>query len=163
MICHTTCLVKRRSITCAATERKTHTAGPAKTSVLAWAAMFIQWSPMGFPRFLSLYNIRTALLIFVLVPFLLVMVISAGFSLHRLEKAAATGMQDDIELIARSIHRPLSHALEHNLQLTLRRTVSSAGEIGRVYAAYMCDLAGKHTLRERVLFLHRNSRYGDMK
>src|SRR5690625_3325586 len=137
MICLLTCLVKQRSITYAATERKAHTAGPAKTSVLAWAAMFIQWSPMGFPRFLSLYNIRTALLIFVLVPFLLVMVISAGFSLHRLEKAAATGMQDDIELIARSIHRPLSHALEHNLQLTLRRTVSSAGEIGRVYGVYV--------------------------
>lgn len=110
--------------------------------------MFIQWSPMGFPRFLSLYNIRTALLIFVLVPFLLVMVISAGFSLHRLEKAAATGMQDDIELIARSIHRPLSHALEHNLQLTLRRTVSSAGEIGRVYGVYVYDRDGKRITAE---------------
>src|SRR5690625_5743460 len=114
--------------------------------------MFIQWSPMGFPRFLSLYNIRTALLIFVLVPFLLVMVISAGFSLHRLEKAAATGMQDDIELIARSIHRPLSHALEHDLQLTLRRTVSSAGEIGRVYGVYVYDRdeIGRASCRERV-------------
>ncbi|MDQ2076590.1 ATP-binding protein [Marinimicrobium sp. ABcell2] len=103
---------------------------------------------MGFPRFLSLHNIRTALLIFVLVPFLLVMVISAGFSLHRLEQAAEAGLQDDIELIARSIHRPLSHALEHDLQLTLRRTVSSAGEIGRVYGVYVYDRDGKRISAE---------------
>src|SRR5690625_1948801 len=110
--------------------------------------MFIQWSPMGFPRFLSLYNIRTALLIFVLVPFLLRSVVMRGLQLLRLEMAAAPRIQDYIELIARSIHRPLSHALEHDLQLTLRRTVSSAGEIGRVYGVYVYDRDGKRITAE---------------
>src|SRR5690625_3135834 len=102
----------------------------------------------GFPALFIALQHPHSIVIFVLVPFLLVMVISAGFSLHRLEKAAATGMQDDIELIARSIHRPLSHALEHDLQLTLRRTVSSAGEIGRVYGVYVYDRDGKRITAE---------------
>lgn len=91
----------------------------------------------------GIYNIRTALLAFVLTPFLLIMVISAGFSLQQLEQAAEKGMEEDIELIARSIRRPLSYALENGHEETLRRTVTSAGDIGRVYGVYVYDREGQ--------------------
>jgi len=97
---------------------------------------------MGPSKPFGLYNIRTALLIFVLTPFLVVMIISAGFSLHQLEQTAEEGLEDEIELIARSIRRPLSYALEQGHEETLRRTVTSAGDIGRVYGVYVYDRDG---------------------
>lgn len=98
---------------------------------------------MGLRQPSGLYNIRTALLAFVLAPFLLIMVTTAGFSLRQLEQAAETGMEEEIELIARSIRRPLSYALENGHEETLRRTVTSAGDIGRVYGVYVYDEEGK--------------------
>ncbi|WP_027330468.1 sensor histidine kinase [Marinimicrobium agarilyticum] len=98
---------------------------------------------MGTRQPFGLYNIRTALLAFVLAPFLLVMVITAGFSLQQLEQAAEEGMEEEIELIARSIRRPLSYALENGHMETLRRTVTSAGDIGRVYGVYVYDENGE--------------------
>lgn len=98
---------------------------------------------MGLRQPFGLYNIRTALLAFVLAPFLLVMVITAGFSLRQLEQAAEEGMEEEIELIARSIRRPLSYALENGHMETLRRTVTSAGDIGRVYGVYVYDENGE--------------------
>lgn len=97
---------------------------------------------MGLRQPFGLYNIRTALLAFVLAPFLLIMVTTAGFSLRQLEQAAETGMEEEIELIARSIRRPLSYALENGHEETLRRTVTSAGDIGRVYGVYVYDEEG---------------------
>ncbi|MGD8175841.1 ATP-binding protein [Marinimicrobium sp. ARAG 43.8] len=98
---------------------------------------------MGRRQPFGLYNIRTALLAFVLAPFLLVMIITAGFSLRQLEQAAEEGMEEEIELIARSIRRPLSYALENGHEETLRRTVTSAGDIGRVYGVYVYDREGQ--------------------
>jgi len=98
---------------------------------------------MSSNKLIDLYNIRTALLVFVLVPFLLVIVVTAGLSLRQLEQAAEAGMEEDIALIARSIKRPLSYALENGHQETLRRTVTSAGDIDRVYGVYVYNRHGK--------------------
>jgi len=97
---------------------------------------------MGLRQPSGLYNIRTALLAFVLAPFLLIMITTAGFSLRQLEQTAETDMEEEIELIARSIRRPLSYALENGHEETLRRTVTSAGDIGRVYGVYVYDEQG---------------------
>ncbi|WP_341939188.1 sensor histidine kinase [Marinimicrobium sp. C2-29] len=98
---------------------------------------------MSSSRPFGIYTIRTALLAFVLTPFLIVMIISGGFSLRQLEQVAEAGMEEDIELIARSIRRPLSYALENGHEETLRRTVTSAGDIGRVYGVYVYDRNGQ--------------------
>lgn len=98
---------------------------------------------MGFSRPFTLYNIRTALLVFVLLPFLLIIVISGGLSLRQLEQTAEAGLEEDIELIARAIRQPLSYALENNDESILRRTITSAGTIGRVYGVYVYDEEGR--------------------
>jgi len=98
---------------------------------------------MSSSKLIGLYNIRTALLVFVLVPFLLIIIVTAGLSLRQLEQAAEADMEEDIALIARAIKRPLSYALENGHEETLRRTVTSAGDIGRVYGVYVYDRHGK--------------------
>lgn len=94
-------------------------------------------------RQLALYDVRAALLIFVLLPFLLIVAVSGGYSLHRLEQAARTSMEHEIELIARAIRLPLSHALQHGHQATLKRTVTSLFDVDKVYAVYVYDKDGK--------------------
>lgn len=98
---------------------------------------------MSFNKLIGLYNIRTALLVFVLAPFLLIIIVTAGLSLRQLEQAAEADMEEDIALIARAIKRPLSYALENGHEETLRHTVTSAGDIGRVYGVYVYDRHGK--------------------
>jgi len=91
----------------------------------------------------SLSNIRAALLIFVLLPFLVIIIVGGGYSLHRLELDAKARMEEEIELIARAIRLPLSHALQHGHSATLQRTVTSIFDIDKVYAVYVYDKDGK--------------------
>ncbi len=95
---------------------------------------------MRLPR---LYTIRTALVVFALCPFLLISILSGWFGLHRLETETLTTMEEEIQLIARSIRLPLSHALEHGHTGTLRRTVTSAYDMDQVYGVYVYDRDGQ--------------------
>lgn len=92
---------------------------------------------------MGLYNVRTALLAFVLLPFLAVAILVGWYSLVNLESKARAGMEKDIELIARAIRLPLSYALEHHDHNMLIRTLSSTREIGRVYGVYVYDRNGQ--------------------
>jgi len=98
---------------------------------------------MSLLKKLSLYNIRFALLVFVLLPFLSIIVASGWYSLYRLEADAKANMEQEIELIARTIRLPLSHALQHGHTATLERMVSSIYDIDKVFAVYVYDKEGK--------------------
>lgn len=91
----------------------------------------------------EIYNIRTALLLFVLAPFLLIMMFTGWYSLHNLEAQVKKRMQEDIELIARAIQLPLSYALEHGHSGSLEQTLTSAFDFGRVYGVYVYDESGQ--------------------
>lgn len=91
----------------------------------------------------SLYNIRTALLLFVLLPFLTIIIATGWYSLRQLEQEVQRGMKQEIELIAQAIRRPLSYALQHGHERTLTRTVTSIFDIDKVYAVYVYDKDGK--------------------
>jgi len=65
-------------------------------------------------RIITGYTLRSALLVFVLLPFVLVMSLGGWYSLNTLEHQVESRMQEDIELIARAIRLPVSNALERN-------------------------------------------------
>lgn len=95
------------------------------------------------PESFEIYNIRTALLLYVLAPFLLIMLFAGWYSLYRLEAQVESRMQEDIELIARAIRLPLSYALEHGHSGSLKQTLSSAFKFDRVYGVYVYDETGR--------------------
>jgi signal transduction histidine kinase len=89
------------------------------------------------------YSLRTALFIFVLLPLLALVAVAGAYSLNSLERQIEARMQEDIELIARAIRLPLSHAMEQGSADSLTQTLRSAFRIGRVYGAYVYDAAGE--------------------
>ncbi|WP_111642103.1 sensor histidine kinase [Marinimicrobium alkaliphilum] len=91
----------------------------------------------------SLRNIRTSLLVFVLLPFLAIIIASGWYGLHQLEKTAQTNMEQDIQLIARAIRPALSHALQYGHTATLRRTITSAFDMDQVYGVYVYNREGQ--------------------
>lgn len=96
-----------------------------------------------FRRFLDrFYNLRLALLGYVLIPVLLVIVMGGSYTLRSLEKQVEARMQEDIELIARAIRLPLSYALEQNRFGSIEQALASAFRIDRVYGAYVYDEDG---------------------
>ena len=92
---------------------------------------------------IAFYNIRAALLVFVLLPFLITIVATGWYGLYRLEASAKAAMEEEIELLARAIRLPLSHALQHGHSGTLQRSVTSIFDIDKVYAVYVYDKDGR--------------------
>lgn len=86
---------------------------------------------------------RTALLGFILIPVILVITLGGSYSLQNLEQQVESRMQEDIELIARAIRLPLSHALERDRSGSIQQALDSAFEIDRVYGVYVYDESGK--------------------
>lgn len=91
----------------------------------------------------SRHNIRTRLLLFVLLPFVLIIIISGWYSLRALETSAKDRMEEDIQLIARAIRPALGHALEYGHRATIRRTVTSAFDMDQVYGIYIFNRHGR--------------------
>lgn len=79
----------------------------------------------------------------VLLPFLAAFSLFGWVAVGQLERAADERMRQDIELVARALRLPLSHALEQGYQRTVRQALDSAFSIGRVYGAYVYDRKGE--------------------
>lgn len=92
---------------------------------------------------LKFYNLRTALLFFVLVPFMVLIGLSGWYSLRNLETQIEASMQEEIELIARAIRLPLSYALERGSLDDIDQALDSAFHIDRVYGVYVYDESGR--------------------
>ncbi len=97
-------------------------------------------SVSDFSRFFSL---RLALIVYVVIPLAGAMVITGYLALGALERSVEQRMQKDLELVARAIQLPLSHALELDREGSMSRALESAFSIGRVYSAYVYDLGGR--------------------
>lgn len=89
------------------------------------------------------HNIRTRLLLFVLLPFVLIIIGSGWYSLRTLELSVQARMEQDIQLIARAIRPALGHALEYGHKATIRRTVISAFDMDEVYGIYIFNRHGR--------------------
>lgn len=104
---------------------------------------------------LTPYKLRTALLGFVLIPVIILIGAGGGYSLYNLEQQVEARMQEDIELVARAIRLPLSHALERDRAGSIQQALNSAFDIDRVYGVYVYDnngdqIASSGTTRAQV-------------
>jgi signal transduction histidine kinase len=107
------------------------------------------------PVLFSPYKLRTALLGFVLIPVIVLIGASGAYSLYSLEQEVQARMQKDIELVARAIRLPLSHALERDRAGSIQQALDSAFDIDRVYGVYVYDgngeqIASSGTTRAQV-------------
>ncbi|ANB01823.1 ATP-binding protein [Ectothiorhodospira sp. BSL-9] len=96
---------------------------------------------MKFPAYP--YSLRAALLGFVLAPLLLIVLLAGWSGLTSLEAHMETRMQQDIELVARAIHLPLSDALARGERANVQQALDSAFRIDQVYGAYVYDQQGE--------------------
>ncbi|MAT65191.1 MAG: two-component sensor histidine kinase [Gammaproteobacteria bacterium] len=88
------------------------------------------------------YNLRSALLVFVLLPLLALAALAGGYTLQVLETQGEKRMRDEIDLIARAIRQPLGYAIEQGREGSLAQALDSATRIGRVYGVYVYDADG---------------------
>lgn len=84
------------------------------------------------------YRLRLALLLYLAAPLAAVLGLGWLFGLTQFERLAEDRMQEEIELVARAIGRPLSRALEQGSQTDLQESLHSMTlGIERVYGAYV--------------------------
>ncbi len=93
--------------------------------------------------FSNYFSLRLALVIYVIAPLALAVVTFGYLALNAVEQNMEKRMQKDLELVARAIQLPLSHALELGRVGTVSSALESAFSIGRVYSAYVYDHSGR--------------------
>ncbi|MFW6049713.1 MAG: sensor histidine kinase [Myxococcota bacterium] len=79
------------------------------------------------------------LIAFVLVPLAVFLGLAGVLVLRALEQEFERRMQEDVEMVARALQRPVSHGLERGHDRGIRMALQSALDIGRVYGAYLYD------------------------
>jgi two-component system, NtrC family, sensor kinase len=87
-------------------------------------------------------SLATTLILVLLLPLMLATALTGWYSITNLERQTEVRMQKDIELVARAIRLPLSHALERGYQRTVQQALDSAFSIDRVYGVYVYDSEG---------------------
>lgn len=96
---------------------------------------------MRFPSIFS--NLRLVLLIQVALPVLLVLAAILGIGLSMVGQFIEERMQRDLQQVARTIHLPVSQALERQDLDQLQNSMASVFGITEVYGAYLFDANGK--------------------
>lgn len=84
--------------------------------------------------FILRYSLFQALLVYVIVPLAAALALAGYISLITIEKNVEEKMQDEVQLVARALQLPLSHALERGRTMSIIRALESAFQINRVYA-----------------------------
>jgi len=88
-------------------------------------------------------SLRLTLVVAIIAPLAVTMAATGYLVLAFLEEKVEQRMQKDLELVARAIQLPLSHALERGREGSVALALESAFSIGRVYGAYVYDHRGK--------------------
>jgi signal transduction histidine kinase len=89
------------------------------------------------------YTLFQALLLYVIVPLTAALALAGYLSLAAIEDRVEKKMQDEVQLVARALQLPLSHALERGRAGSIRSALTSAFQINRVYAATVYNKYGK--------------------
>ncbi|MFO8173467.1 MAG: HAMP domain-containing sensor histidine kinase [Longimicrobiales bacterium] len=82
-------------------------------------------------------SLRTSLILRVLLPALLVLGGAVFLGLRTIQAEAEARMQEDVEMIARAIRLPVTHAMERDQDEIVSEALRSAFRIRRVYGAYV--------------------------
>lgn len=88
-------------------------------------------------------SLRMSLLLFILLPLIVTLSVSGYYSLLRLEQSTEQRMQEDIELIARTLRGPVEYSLELGREGSIAQALASAFQFGRVYGAYVYNSQGQ--------------------
>ena len=87
-------------------------------------------------------SLRTAVLVFVLLPLLSVLVALGMLALREFEQQMELRMQEDIELVARSIRLPISAAMIRRDAMDVQQALDSAFQLEQVFGVYVYDSRG---------------------
>lgn len=101
----------------------------------------LRWLPRRF-------SLRFTLVLIVVLPLCLSMGITIYTVLSAFERSTKDRMQEDIELVARSLQMPIGRALQRGRDGAVQEALRSAFQFQRVYGAYLYDNQG--TLRAAV-------------
>ncbi|MFO8111657.1 MAG: HAMP domain-containing sensor histidine kinase [Desulfosalsimonadaceae bacterium] len=88
-------------------------------------------------------SLRAALVAYVLVPMTAASLFMGLWGLHAFERQVEKRMQYDLEMVARAIKRPLSHAIKRDREGSIAQTLESAFSVDQVYGAYVYDTKGE--------------------
>lgn len=91
---------------------------------------------------LPLNNLRNAVIAFVLLPLLGLLVALGLLGLREFEQQMELRMQEDIELVARSIRLPISAAMVRRDALDVQQALDSAFQLEQVFGVYVYDSRG---------------------
>ncbi|WP_038051568.1 ATP-binding protein [Thioalkalivibrio sp. ALJ1] len=90
-----------------------------------------------------LNSLRTAVLSFVLLPLLLLMAAVVALGLHEFQTQMENRMQEDIELVARSIRLPVASAMLQEDAAAVQQSLDSLFQIEEVFGVYVYDAEGR--------------------
>lgn len=88
-------------------------------------------------------GLRSALVLHVLLPVVLAMSVAAVLAVSGLERHMERRMQEDVELVARTLQKPLARSLERGRAGAVEEALDSAFRIDRVFGAYVYDAEGE--------------------
>ncbi|KPV39210.1 hypothetical protein AN478_13125 [Thiohalorhabdus denitrificans] len=88
-------------------------------------------------------DLRLAFLLYVALPLLLLIGTVGSVSVGALEELSEKRLKEDLELIGRTLQKPLGRAMERGREGTLENALESAFSFGRVYGAYLYDESGE--------------------
>lgn len=88
-------------------------------------------------------SLRSAVLLFVVLPLLGVLIALGTLGLRGVEQQVTQRLQDDIELVARSIRLPVAAAMARRDAAAVQEALDSIFEIDQVFGAYVYDETGR--------------------
>jgi signal transduction histidine kinase len=91
---------------------------------------------------LSKIDLKSRLILFSVIPLNILLLAAFLYGLYMIETATEKTLQEDLELIARTIQGRVEHSIATNNLSTLNEILHSAFKIRRVYGIYVYDNAG---------------------
>ena len=88
-------------------------------------------------------GLRWILLIYVVAPLAVVMAVAGYLILQMWERNVEARMQSDLEMVARAVRLPLSHAMERQREGGIEQALEAALSTDSVYSAYAFDMEGE--------------------
>ncbi|MFO7603794.1 MAG: HAMP domain-containing sensor histidine kinase [Gammaproteobacteria bacterium] len=98
---------------------------------------------MTFWPFAQGLSLRLSLLLFLVLPLIAALSLIGYLSLQRLERDTELRMQEDIELIARTLRGPVEYSLELGRAGSVAQALATTFQFDRVYGAYVYDGQGR--------------------
>lgn len=85
-------------------------------------------------------SILSRVIFFLLLPVMIIGSLLGGIFLNQVEQMIERRLQEDVEIIARALRKPVSYAYERGGEGMMQESLESVLDLGRVYSAFLYDL-----------------------